>query len=229
MTIAFTRTREQLARAVLRKLTVQGGSDVSADMDIVYEAIDLRLKEMHRRGIFWRKVDEVAFGFTVLPNTISASVTGDILFPIQMFVKDGSDDQAVDIIGIREYAAIENKLETGFPEKALWKGGAEFLFWPIPTASASAGLVYEKIADDTAAATAPDVDVAMMRWLKDLVAYDIADDFEVDESKMARFERESIRAEKNIRSLAVEHKAYSTVSVDDFETRPPRRETDYGR
>lgn len=227
MTTSFTRTREQLSRMVLRKLQVQGGSDVSADMDIVYEAVDLRLKEMHRRGIFWRKVDEVALGFTVLPSTISASTTGDILFPIRMFVKDGSDDEPVDIIGPIEYAAIVDKTQTGTPEKALWKGGAEFFFWPIPTASASAGLVYQKIADDTTAGAAPDVEVSMLRWLKDLVAFDIADDFEVDEAKIKRFAAEADKAERNIRALNAERKSFEPVAVDDWPA-AERRETDYG-
>ena len=229
MSITFSRSREQLSRMVLRKLTVQGDSDVSADMTIVYEAVDLRLKEMHRRGIFWRKVDEVAAGFTVLASTTSASVTDDILFPIKMFVKDGSLDERVDIIGPLEYAAIDDKGQTGVPEKALWKGGAEFLFWPVPTASASAGLVYQKIADDTSAGAAPDVEVSMLRWLKDLIAYDLGDDFELDEAKMARFERESEKAERNIRALNAERKDYGPVPVDDFDAYPPQRETDYGR
>ena len=229
MSTTFTRTREQLSRMVLRKLTVQGDSDVSADMIIVYEAVDLRLKELHRRGIFWRKVDEVAAGFTVLASTSSASTTADILFPIRMTVRDGSGDEPVDIVGILEYDAILDKTQTGVPEKALWKGGAEFLLWPVPTASASAGLVYQKIADDTSAGAAPDVEVSMLRWLKDIVAYDIADDFELDEAKMARFERESEKAERNIRALNAERKDYGPVPVDDFDAYPPQRETDYGR
>lgn len=228
MTTSFSRSREQLARMVLRKLTVQGASDVSADMDIVYEAVDLRLKEIHRRGIFWRKVDEVALGFTVLPSTVSASVTADILFPISMFVKDGSRDEPVEIIGPVEYAGISDKTQTGRPTHALWKGGAEFLLWPIPTASASAGLIYNKIADDTTAGAAPDVEVSMLRWLKDLIAYDIGDDFEVPEEKMVRFMKEAETAEKNIRALNAPRVGLTTVAVDDWSSQPSRRESDYG-
>jgi hypothetical protein len=230
MTTSFTQTREALARGVLRKFGVlaSGGSDNSADMAIVYEAIDLRLKELHRRGIFWRKVDEVALGFTV--GTVnSVSVTADILFPITMFVKNGSVDDPVTIIGITEYAAISDKTRTGVPEKALWKGGGEFLLYPVPTASASAGLVYEKIADDTTASTAPDIEVSMLRWMKDLVAYDIGDDFYQPEERMARFAKEAEFAERRIRALAVEHKDYSTVAVDDWDDHVGRRTTDYER
>ena len=57
---------------VLRKLGVIGAatSVVSADADIVYEAIDLRLKEMHREGIFWRNAVELFnLPVTLLPTT----------------------------------------------------------------------------------------------------------------------------------------------------------------
>jgi hypothetical protein len=177
MTITFTRTRNQMADLVLGKLGAKanGISADSADMEIIYEALDLRLKEIHKLGIFWRKVDETPLSFSLTANTNSASATNDILFPIKLTVTDGSLDKPVDIIGAVEYAAIENKAEQGVPYKALWKGSAEFIFWPVQTAAATAKLVYEKIIDDTANATAPDVDASMLRALKDLVAYDCGD------------------------------------------------------
>lgn len=230
MATSFTRTRKQLADMVLRKLGVlaAGGADVSADLDVCYEAIDLRVKEYHRLGIFWRKVDEVPYNFSLTANVASASATADILFPIKMTVTDGSNDEPVDIIGIKEYASIEQKSETGRPTKALWKGGAEFLFHPIPTASATAKLVYEKIADDTSAGAAPDVEVSMLRWMKDIITYDVGDDFGQDDTKMQRFFRESQIAERNIRMLNAERKAFTVIAVDDWDDRLDRRRSDYG-
>lgn len=226
MTTSFTRTRAQLKTIVLDKLGVT--STTSADADKVYEAIDLRLKEMHRLGIFWRKVTPVPLSFSLTANVNSASASADIAFPIKMTVTDLNRDSPVQIIDTREYAAIHNKTESGLPVKAYWKGGAEWLFWPVTDVARTAKLVYEKIADDTADATAPDVDVSMMRWLKDIVAYDLCDTFRQPEAKIVRMERESIRAEKNIRKLAVQHVDYAPVAVDDFDSRPYRTETDYG-
>ena len=231
MATSFTRTRYQLAQMVLRKLGVlaAGGADVSADLEVCFEAIDLRLKEMHREGIFWRKVDETPLSFTVSASTISASATADIIFPIRMTVSDGSVDEPVSIIGIKEYAQIADKNEAGFPTKALWKGGAEFLFHPVPTAAATGKLVYEKLAEDTSHGAAPDVEVSMLRWLKDIVAYDVGDDFQTDEQKMSRFFKESVIAERNIRMLNAERKSFSRIAVDEWDETPWRRETDYGR
>lgn len=202
----------------------------SADMELVYEAIDLRLKEMHELGIFWRKVDEVPLSFSLTASTNSASATADILFPIAMKVVDGSLDEPVEIIGRLEYAAIENKADTGTPTKALWKGGAEFLFHPVPDAATTAKLTYAKVADDTAASTAPDVEVSMMRSLVDLVKYDLIDQFSVPESKVQRWNVEATKAERRIKNLSAERKDYSTVAVEDSgRGAVARRETDYGR
>ena len=229
MSTSFTRTRNQIADMVLRKLGVlaAGGTADSDDTTIVYEAIDLRLKELHRLGIFWRKVTKTPLSFTITANTNSASASADVLFPIAMHVVDGSRDAAVDIISINEYAGIQDKTEAGVPTKALWNGSAEFLFWPVPIADTTAKLIYEKIIDDTSASAAPDIEVSMMRWLKDIVAYDLGDDFGLSDNKMARFMRESEMAERKIRSLAVQRVDYPPVAVDDFDGQ--RMETDYCR
>ena len=218
---------------VLRKLGIlpAGGAEISADVEVIYEAIDLRLKEMHRLGTFWRKVDKVPATFSASAGTISAHVgVTDILFPIQMTIRDTSMDEPVDIIGIREYASIKDKNDTGLPIKAPWKGSDEFLFWPIPISASTVKIVYEKIADDTAHGSAPDVEVSMLRWMKDIIAYDVGDDFGASDQKMLRVKAESDIAERNIRKLNAEHKDYSTVAVDDW--RGPSTDgwrSDYGR
>lgn len=231
MTTSWTRTREQLGQMVLRKIGVleAGEAVVSADAHIVYEAFDARLKEMHRLGTFWRKVSPVpSLSFTLTASTNSASATADILFPIQMTVSNNSADDPVIIVGIREWNDIADKTETGVPEKCYWKGGAEFLFWPIPDQAYTAKIAYEKFADDTSAGAALDIDVSMIRWMKDVISYDVADDFKVNENKVRRFQAEAIQAEKNIRMLAVQKVEYTEVQVDGHYPRG-RRETDYGR
>jgi len=225
MTYSFTRTREQLAAAVLRKLGVLGAGETatSDDLTVVYEAIDLRLKEMHRLGVFWRNVSSTPLSFSITSGVNSASASVDILFPIAMTVLDNSADEPVMLIGKVDYAKIENKADSGVPIYAMWNGSASFTLWPVPSVSTTAKLTYETIADDTAASTAPDVDVSMLRWLKDIVAYDVADDFGIDEAKMSRWLQESLIAERNIRKLGVERVDYTDVAVDDYAPRSNSR------
>lgn len=220
MSFSFTRTREQLAQLVLGKIQqVQPTAVLSADMDTVYEAIDLRLKEMHVLGTYWRKVNKAPLSFSVTNNVNSASATVDVLFPIQMVIVDGDREGKVRIIGTREYAAIEDKTATGVPNVALWNGSAEFIFHPVPITDTTAKLTYEKFADDTAAATTPDVDGAMLRALCDLVKYDLVDQFGVPADKAARWEREATKAEKRIKYLAAERVEPSRVQVDETDSR----------
>lgn len=220
MAIVFTRTRQEIANLALGKLGVKAGgvSAVSADMEIIYEALDLRLKEMHALGIFWRKVTNRPLSFTIPANVASASASVDILFPISMHVVDGSLDEPVEMIGIREYAAIPDKAEAGVPLKALYAGSAEFIFWPVPTASTTAKLVYEKIADDTSSGAAVDVEVSMIRSLKDIIAFDCADHWGKDEVTISRWERAADKSEKRIRNLSAQRVDYATVAVDDFDS-----------
>ena len=235
MSTTFTRTREQLRDMVLAKLgELDPGETVSAnDATTVYEAIDVRLKELHRLGIFWRKVTSTPTIFSLSASIASASAgAGDILFPIRMTFTNGSEDDPIRIIGKDEYAAIPDKTTTGDPLLALWEAPTKFIFYPVPSANGTAKFIYERIIDDTAASTAPDVEVSMMRALKDMVAYDLADVFGKPEQMIQRLEREAMRAELTIRRLAVERIGYAPVQVDEFNDyrgTDQGTETDYGR
>lgn len=216
MTYSFTRTRTQIAQQVLGKLGVlaAGQSMASVDAETVYEALDIRLKELHRLGIHWRKVNEVGIEFNIPANTISASATADIIFPIQMVVVDGG--RPVRIVDIREWNSIPDKTKTGNPDMALWKGGSEFLFSPIPTAQTAVNLVYESYAEDTSADAAIDIDVSMIRWFSDLIKYDLGDQYGKDQGTMQRWMAEASIAEKNLRKLSVQRVDYGPVQVESW-------------
>jgi hypothetical protein len=232
MTTSFTRTRNQIAQRVLGKVIKVGVAIAeTADYDTVYEAIDLRLKELHKRGEFWRKVTTVPVSFSLTAGVASASGgNGDVLFTIKMTWTNGSNDDPVDIIGMVQYAAIPDKGRSGNPEQVLWKGGSEFVFYPVPSASGTAKLLYEKIADDTTASTAVDIDVAMIRPMMDLIKYDVADDYGIPEGTIGRWAVEAEKAWRDIKALGAQHVDYAAVAVDDFDGRQPnsRRPTDYG-
>lgn len=223
MPTSFTRTRLEIARRVLGKVTKAApaaASVASADLDTIYEALDLRLKEMHKLGTFWRKVTSVPVTFSLTANVATASAgAGDILFPINVTFNTSSRDEPVYLMGIGEYAAIPDKAATGMPEKVLWKGGSEFIFWPVPLENGAGKLLYEKIADDTSAGSAIDVDVSMIRAMMDLVKFDVADDYGVPEDIQSRWRQEAQKAEVDIRKLGAQHTDLSIVAVDDFDGR----------
>lgn len=219
MTISFTRTRTQIAQRVLGKVIKIGTTTMEpADEETVYEAIDLRLKELHKLGLFWRKVTTVPVTFSLDAGVASASAgAGDILFPVKVTFKNGDQDDPVYIIGPTEYAGIPQKTNEGVPSKVLWKGGSEFLFHPIPSANGTAKLLYEKIIDDTSAGAAIDIDVSMIRAMIDIIKYDVADDFGIDEQIQSRWRAEADRAQIDIRKLGNPKTDYLPVAVDDFD------------
>ncbi len=231
MSTSFTRTRTQIAQRVLGKVIKIGATNAeSADADTVYEALDLRLKEMHKLGTFWRKVTSVPVTFSLTASIATASAgAGDILFPMKVTFTNGTNDDPVYLIGKSEYATIEDKTRTGNPEKVLWKGASEFIFYPVPGANGTAKLLYEKIVDDTSSGAAIDIDVSMIRAMIDIIKYDVADDFGVDETTQSRWSKEATRAELDIRRLGAQRVDLLPVAVDDFDGRQPnsRRESDY--
>jgi len=230
MTTSFTRTRLQIAQRVLGKVLKIGATTAaSADTDTIYEALDLRLKEMHEKGIFWRKVISVPVTFSLTASVATASAgAGDILFPLKVTYTNGTNDDPVRVIGKAEYAAISDKTRTGNPEVALWKGGSEFIFYPVPQTSGTGKLLYEQIADDTSQGSAIDVDVSMIRPMMDLIKYDVADDYGVPEQTVLRWAAEAKAAELDIRRLAVQRTGNSPVQVEDYDSRPHYQPKDYG-
>ena len=195
MATSFSLTRTQIANRVLAKVTkvAYNASMASADAEVIYQALDLRLKEMSKLGTFWRKVTAVPVDFSLTAgiNTASAGA-GDILWPLR--ITYGEDDSPIQILGKTEYAAITSKEAEGQPSQALWKGGSEFIFHPVPSESSTAKLLYEKIADDTSAGAAVDIDVAMIRPMMDIIKYDVADDYGIDEQTQVRWAREAAKA-----------------------------------
>ena len=231
MSTSFTRTRLEIARRVLGqvlKMSPSVASVASADLDTVYEALDLRLKSMHKLGIFWRKVTSVPVTFSLSSSIATASAgAGDILFPMKVTFTNGDNDDPVDIIGPRQYAAIADKDRTGNPEKVLWKGGSEFLFYPVPSANGTAKLLYEKIADDTTAGSAVDIDVSMIHSMVSIIKYDVADDYGIAEQTQQRWMVEANKAERDIQKLSSPRVDFAPVAVDDWRT-DRDIETDYG-
>lgn len=230
MATTFTRTREEIAALVLRKLGVlaSGETSVAADLTIVYEAIDLRLKEMHVLGTFWRKVAPTTSTFTITANTATAAHgLTDLLFPVSMHVTVNSVDEPITIVSPMFYNGLGDLTQQGDAVYAM-RSGANFLFWPIPTANRTAKLLYNKIIDDTAVSTAPDVEVSMMRSLVTLVALDLADAFGISEQKIGRWTMEGMKAERTIQNLSALEVDLLPVPVDDFRAdRTNRNKTDW--
>jgi hypothetical protein len=187
-TYTYTLNREKFAGKVLSKLGVLAGnqSPHGNDLALVTDAMDLRLKELHALGVLWWQVSAAATSISLTANVVTATISPtDYLFPVSLSLVVGSSEYPIEIIGHREYMAIEDKADTGEPEKAFISGSTIRL-WPVPQQNYTAKLTYEAIAADTQTGTSPDVPVESMRALIDVIAGDLVDDYEIQEPKASR-------------------------------------------
>jgi hypothetical protein len=214
----FTRTREELRNAILRKLGQLpiGQTPRAEHSTIVYEAMDLRLKELHAKGALWFNVSGATSDVSLVSGTATVNAASDVLFPVTMNLRIGTEDKELRIIGHREYQEIPNKLDQAEPEMVFFSGGV-YRFWPVPDANYTAKLTYQQVAADTAASTAPDVQVSMMRAFKCVVAYDLVDDFMLqDEQKILRLKAESEEGLRTIYALNQERTDAGTTTAEYF-------------
>lgn len=216
-TYSFTRTREQLRDLVLRKLSVLGAEETPSadDAAIVYEAIDLRLKELVGKNQLWYKVAGAQSDVAIISGAATVNAASDVLYPVSFAIRVNGEDMPVAIVDHREFQAIAEKTETGQPEKMLFAGGV-YRFWPVPDANYTGKLTYQQIAEDTVAATSPDVEASMLRSLRTLVAYDLADDFGLQENKIMRLKLEADEAMKTIFAINAQRVDASVVTTEYF-------------
>lgn len=217
-TYTFTRTREQMRDLIARKLGVkEQGQDLSAeDAEIVYEAINLRLKELHSIGLLWWQISGAQTSVAITSGTATATISAtDYLLPVSLMLTVGTEQQPVEIIGHREYQAIPDKAQTGEPTQALISG-TTIRMHPVPNADGSLKLTYQAIAADAENGAAPDVPVEMMRAFACVVAADLVDDFDVEPNRAARLMVGVEPAMRTIRALNQQSVDSNTVTVDYF-------------
>ena len=217
-TYTWTRTKEQVTGMILRKLGILGAQDVAGaeDAAVVDEAINARLKELNALRIMWWNVAGAQTSYAVTGGVATFSITAlDYLFPVSLSLVSGTEQRVVEIIDHRRYQAIPNKAQTGDVEMAYFAGATVYM-WPVPSASTTAKLTYEAIAEDVATTAAVDVPVGGIRALVDLVAGDLVDEYSTPAGKAARLVAKQEPALKTLRMIAYQRTDTATVEAEYF-------------
>lgn len=216
-TYAFTRTREQMRDMILRKLGVKeaGQTPSSEDAEIVYEAMALRLRSLHRMGIQWYQVapGESSVAITAGVASVSLSAITDLLFPVSVMLTVGTDQQEVEIIDHARYQAIPTKTERGEPQFVYITRSTAYM-WPVPQSNGTLKLTYEAISADLETGVAPDIPVECMMPFATLVAFDLMTDFDVTQTRQAALTMQVEPSMKTIRALTVERASTGTVAPE---------------
>lgn len=188
MSTTFALKREKLAEKILGKLGAwePGASIPGDDLQVIVDAMDLRLKELHAAGVLWWKVAGASTSITLSGGVATAAIAPtDFLFPVTMRLLVGVDEREVEIVGHSEYHQITDKTSQGEPDR-VFISGATCTFWPVPASGYTAKLTYQAIVNDSAINTAPDIPTGMQRAFIDVIAADLVDEFEIAEPKASR-------------------------------------------
>jgi hypothetical protein len=211
---SFTLTREKLAIQVLEKLRILSEGETPNDEDKlkVYDAIDARLKELHALGTLWFNVAGVATTLTLTPAINTVQLPDNILYPVTVTITDDGVNYPVSIIEHTDFHLIRDVTRSDRPCQFFCYDAIGYLY-PIPDKPYTLNLTYERIAADTKVSTPPNVEVSMLRSLKNMVAYDLADTFNQPEDRIARFKAESDDAVLTIRKLNTKPRTPSRVKL----------------
>lgn len=202
MSTSFVRTREQLRDMIARKLRVLGiDRTLSGDEEgLILEGLDVRLKALHGLGVLWWKVNPAPTDVSLTANVAIATGPTDMLYPLTLHIRQSGDDFPVSIVDSGTFQSIVTKTDTGIPEMAV-VFGSTLRFYPVPDQNYTAKLTYQKIIDDTAASTVPDVVAGASLHLATIVAADLADAFGLPEPRVVRLMAERKQAEGELRRL----------------------------
>ena len=219
MSTSFTRTREQLRDKVYGSMGVYDPDDgvTASDAALFYEALDLQLKSLHRLGVLWWKVSSTTTDVTLTSGDGTEDAPTDMLYMVDLIVRSGSTDSPVEIITNSEYQDIENKSDSGLPNRAyVDQEGQKIFLHPIPDSAYTLKETYAKIADDSATGTAPDIPVWGFNALVDLLKFDLADSFGISEEKISRWGFSARKAMKDLRIMNAPKIDHTVVKVINY-------------
>ena len=189
----------------------------ASDATLFYEALDLQLKSLHSLGLLWWKVSSTTTDVTLTSGDGTEDAPTDMLYMVDLTVRSGSTDSSVDIITNSEYQGIENKADSGLPNRAYVDQEAQKIFLhPIPDSAYTLKETYAKIVDDSAASTDIDIPAWGLKALIDLLKASLADHFGVSEEKIIRWERNARLAIKDLRTMNSPRVDHTVVEIVNY-------------
>lgn len=154
---------------------------------VINEGIDLRLKQLHGRNILWFSTSGVAADVLLTGGVPTVTLTNQgFLYPISVHIRVGTQDEPVTVIDHRGFQDIRDKSRTGVPCKVFFDGEVAY-FYPVPDTGYTMKLTYQQAAADSSDADPLDMASDAMLAFTNIVALDLADEFDVEESKVRRW------------------------------------------
>ncbi len=219
MATSWNLTRLQIATKVLQKLgtLARGETPDPDDSELVYDQLDMLLKELPIHGYSWPKTVSGQATLLLLAATQATALPADY-FPgtaMVSYLDSSSNEVPLDLVTLEQWNKIPRKSEPGdYPRFGYIDNFNVLHTYPVQTAQRTAKLVYQQIADDTTAVGG--VDLSQI-WLKGLIyglAAALGDEFGASSDQIIRWEVKWIEA----RDLCIARDTFPAppcMSVDD--------------
>lgn len=211
MSVTWTLTRERIADKALEKCQAlaSGGTPDAADRALALEALDSILKELPWHGYSWPKTvsGQAALTFTAATQTVSlpADYYGNAIIT---YLDASLNEIGLPLVALLEWNRIVRKTDTAaYPIYGFLDNFNVLWLWPIQTANVTAKISYQKVIDDTAASTSPNLSSAWIRGLVTGVAAEIGDEFSVQAQKIDRWDKKWAY----LRNLGIQNQSYPEV------------------
>jgi hypothetical protein len=188
-TYLFTLNRRQLRDKVARRLGIKaaGNSLHPERRAVINEGIDLRLKQLHGRNTLWFSTSGAAADVVLTSGDPTVDLINvGFLYATTVHVRVGDQDEPVKIIDHRTYQDIPDKARAGQPCMVFFDGATMYLY-PVPDTGYTLKLTYQQHGADSSDAEALDMRSDAMGSFANLVALDLADEFDVDELRINRW------------------------------------------
>lgn len=218
MATSWTRTRNQIAEAALRKVgnLARGQTPNPDDLRIALDALDGILKELPIFGYAWPQTvagqTALAFNASVQASVLPADYYGN---PIVSYLDTAGNEVQLRRATLDEWAGITRRLDTGSAPTHYYIDPYDVInVWPVPRVTLAGKLIYQKIIPDTVEQQVTSLDAAWMLGIPYGVALEIADDFSATDSQIARWDA-IWRERRTINIMATTYPAPYGITVAD--------------
>ena len=193
MSTSWTLTRERICDKALEKCNRLGiGRTVNADdRNLCLEALDAILKNLLWYGYSWPKTVSGSVPLLFTAGLQTKALPSDYYSGAQLSYVDLSGNEVpLKLYSSEQWKSIVLKTtQAQYPYGGYIDNFNTLWLYAIPNAALTINLYYQKVTNDTVAASTVDLDSPWMLGLAYGVAAEVGDEFGVDPARLQRFEQ----------------------------------------
>src|SRR5262245_37578034 len=193
MSTTWSLTRERIADRALQKCLKLGVADGAASADdraLALEALDSVLKNLLWRGLRWPKTASASTPLSFLAGAQTKQLPQDFYNGTMLtYTNANGQEIPIPLVTAEQWKSIIVKSTTAtYPDRAYIDNFHVLWLYPVITAALTVNLYYQKVISDSVGGAVVDLDSPWMLGLVFGVAAAIGDEFNISETRIARWE-----------------------------------------